>query len=144
MTPFIPLLGYMVHSVQSRDVDPVRLNPDPDPELWLNSDPDPIRIQGFFRDTLKKSESSRLWFSISQGSTLKKEKKIKLRKKIEYISWFITSFFCKNLGSGSREPNQSGSTSLLRIDVIDFLKVFYKSFISRTKLIEKLQNFNVL
>ena len=75
---------------KSRDVDSVRLNPDPDPEVWLNPDP------GFFSS---------------------KNKKNKMKKKNEYISWFITSF-CKNLGSGSREPNQfgsergSGSTSL--------------------------------
>ena len=65
-----------------------------DTGMWIRFDSiririlnfDSIRIQGFFRDTLKKSESSRLWFSISQGSTLKKEKKIKIKKKIEYIS----------------------------------------------------------
>ena len=36
--------------IQIRDVDPVLLDPDPDPEVWLNSDPDP----GFFLDSLKK------------------------------------------------------------------------------------------
>ena len=65
---------------------------------------------GFFFEILKKSESSRLWFSISQGSTLKKEKKIKIKKK-NWIYFMIYNFFLLykpwiRTGSGS------GSTSL--------------------------------
>ncbi len=84
-------------------MDPDSFNPDtdPDPAYQVNPDPDPIRIQGFDEQKLKKKYSWNYIFFIQNCnllmSKLQKHSTLKLEhlalKKMEFITFFVCGLF---------------------------------------------------
>ncbi len=125
----------------TKAVDPDSLNPDQEPALQVNTDPDPIRIQGFDDQKLRKKIQLKIFFNLFfqnlqftcpyaswKGRSSYRRSLQPLKENIQHFKKLnlLIFFLCVRVnfallrdsgsglrsGYGSRDPIESGSITL--------------------------------